>query len=267
MKTEDLMDAFQYLDDDIIEAVDLIRRTPVKGSRRWGKYLAAAACICIMITAFRFLPELYLESDSSKTEDMVIDTGNQADNLEQLNSRSFLTLPDYSEFKNHTSENDILSFHEFSDLEEDAKKESAESALICVADVLPVYEHLSIPTTIFLWDELSSFEKELKTLTSYDIYQRYPSIHLDQAEELLKQGKYLTFQSAASNYHGEYKWQFVYIYDKNTDLAIPYYHFTSMSDDSNHMDAEKLIYNGYFVPAIEEKYITNMPSNPIEQEE
>ena len=56
MKTEDLMDAFHYLDDDIIETVDFIRKNPVKKTRRWRKCLAAAACICILITAFRFLP-------------------------------------------------------------------------------------------------------------------------------------------------------------------------------------------------------------------
>ena len=48
----------------------------------------------------------------------------------------------------------------------------------------------------------------------------------------------------------------VYLFDRESGLAIPYYHFYEENDILTQIHL-----NGWFVPAIKEEYITNMPDS------
>ena len=278
MKPEQLMEAFQYLDDDIIEAVEISRRNPVTkdtpfqklfsaaNSIRFQKLLTTAACLCLILTAILFIPRLFGETDTSS--DMAMD---ENDNYMTESSLNSLTLPDYEGIRYALTNDEWLNSFEFSrsNADEDglAHSETTEDEITCTEDVLPVYHNLDIRTAIFTWDDLAVFEQQLKIRTSYDIYGQYSSIDFETAQALLDEGKYLTFTDTEEPMEDngstveEYYCEMVYIYDKESDLAIPYYRFSHT--DLSSVTSEKeyyLLYDGYFVPAIAEECITNMPS-------
>lgn len=49
MKKNELIDAFHSIDDDMIEEVNQLRQKHSKQKKKWIKYLAAAACVCVVL--------------------------------------------------------------------------------------------------------------------------------------------------------------------------------------------------------------------------
>ena len=50
MNKELIMDAMEYIDDDMLEDVNTLRSvSPLKRSRIWMRYASAAACVCIIL--------------------------------------------------------------------------------------------------------------------------------------------------------------------------------------------------------------------------
>ena len=107
--------------------------------------------------------------------------------------------------------------------------------------------------------DLGVFEKELKKITSYEIYGHYFSIDIEKARSLLKEGAYLTFDNDKPGSDKTYQTSLVYLYDKEADLAVPFYHFSE--NDMEVYEKKTDLLSGWFVPAIEEKSIKNMPAN------
>jgi len=87
MKADELMEAFQYLDEDIIESVDLIRRNPAPVKKNWTKWLATAACLCLILTAIRVIPSGFIgfegSSDGAVAEDVGLTDAELADGKEE----------------------------------------------------------------------------------------------------------------------------------------------------------------------------------------
>jgi len=137
----------------------------------------------------------------------------------------------------------------------DSSSQLIDDALICTADVLPVYCNLNIPTSIFHFDDLGVFEQELAKMTSYDIFEQYIAIDKEEANALLEDGHYITFAKAEYSLESDYKTELIYLYDKESDLAIPYYRFYNQTGKQKEKS-----YDGCFVPAISQEYITNMPA-------
>lgn len=265
MKADELMEAFQYLDDDIIESVDLIRKNPAPVKRNWTKWLATAACLCLILTAIRVIPSNYIgfggASDGAVAEDVGLTDSEMADGKEEYLNQTLLTIPDYSLLirgntsLDHPAANDYTTGNAATE-GTDSSSQLVDDALICTADVLPVYCNLSIPTSIFHIEDLGVFEKELDKITSYDIYEQYIAIDKEEAYTLLENGHYITFAKAEYSLDLDYKTELIYLYDAESDLAIPYYRFYNQKGDTKGKS-----FDGLFVPAISQEYITNMPAN------
>ena len=266
MRSEDLLDAFQYLDDDIIESVNLIRRNPAPVRKRWSKLLATAACLCLIWTGMRYLLPMYngfgSGTDGAIAEDMAgSPTGSPhepQDGAEGSLNQTLLTLPDYGSLIRGSLESEsVIPYPEDNKTtsDKDSSSQLVDDSLICTADVLPVYCNLKIPTSIFPVEDLGSFEKYLTSLTTYDIYAQFTSIDMEEAVTLLEDGHYLTFEKPVYQLDADYDLELIYLYDKESDLAIPYYRFYN-KEDANISES----FRGCFVPAISKEYITNMPS-------
>lgn len=266
MRAEDLLDAFQYLDDDMIESVDLIRRNPAQRRSHWPKLLATAACLCLIWTGMRYVLPMYngfgSGTDGAIAEDMAESPAGSPhepqDGAEGSLNQTLLTLPDYTLLMRGTMESEsVIQYPEDKKTtsDKDSSTQLVDDSLICTADVLPVYCNLNIPTSIFPVEDLGSFEKYLTSLTTYDIYAQFTSIDMKEAVTLLEDGHYLTFEKAGDPLDIDYGSELIYLYDKESDLAIPYYRFYN-KEDANISESFK----GYFVPAISKDYITNMPS-------
>jgi len=286
MKPEDLMEAFQYLNEDLIESADFHRLHPSPVKKNWSKLLVSAACLCIMMTGI-FYASAFLggfggsvgsdgayemkdqvidptEGNASGTKDDIFTIPDQGDGPGGTVRNQKLTLPDFSSFARGATDHDGFSYYSFvlAKTEEDSIADyknatSKENSLICTADTLPVYTGLTLNSSYMVINDLGIFEKELQKITPYEIYGQYFFIDYGKALTLLSEGKYLSFEKDAPKEDITYPVSLVYLYDKDTDMAIPYYHFYEKEKEIN--DGTSELFLGWFVPAIEEAYITNMP--------
>jgi len=71
-----IMDAMEYIDDELLEDVNTLRSgRPLKRSRIWMRYASAAACVCIVLGGMLFVSRFYNmksypESDGADNEMM-----------------------------------------------------------------------------------------------------------------------------------------------------------------------------------------------------
>lgn len=77
MKREDISDALNFLDEDMIAHTEMVRKKKRQLRRTWRKWGAAAACLCLVciagITAPHFLPKRpYYEPDNNLPQDTVV---------------------------------------------------------------------------------------------------------------------------------------------------------------------------------------------------
>ncbi len=76
MNKEFIMDAMEYIDDELLEDVNTLRSgSPLKRSRIWMRYASAAACVCIVLGGMLFVSRFYNmksypESDGADNEMM-----------------------------------------------------------------------------------------------------------------------------------------------------------------------------------------------------
>ena len=76
MNKELIMDAMEYIDDELLEDVNMLRSgNPLKRSRIWMRYVSAAACVCIILGGMLFVSRFYNmkpypESDGADNEMM-----------------------------------------------------------------------------------------------------------------------------------------------------------------------------------------------------
>ena len=280
MKPEDMLEAFQYIDDDFIESADLIRRHPVPARSSQRKILAAAACLVIILGGISFMSDRFPGSDGAydmaDQNSQMIDVTDGADGkdnemmedmdipFEQRGKQ--ITLPAYESFTNSHGEKESIEYYSFftastgEDDTTDQKTALSESELLIeTIDAFPVYTGLNLNSAYLVLKDLGVFEKELKKITSYEIYGYYFSIDIEKARFLLKEGAYLTFDNQKPVSEKTYQTSLVYLYDKEADLAVPYYHF--YENDTEVSEGNTDLLSGWFVPAIEEKSIKNMPAN------
>ena len=175
-----------------------------------------------------------------------------------------VTLPDYSSWKKTGSNQNEFSYYTFergqTETETTTDDHSASGifeGFICTADVLAVYENLEIPSSYISVHNMNLFEKQLSACTSFEVYGHYFYIDEAKAITLLENGNYISFHEEEPDKDAQYPAKLVYLYDQESDLAIPYYHFYDVNAEKT--DNESMIYEGWFVPAIEESYIVNMP--------
>ena len=284
MKPEDFMEAFQYLDDDIIEAADLIRRHPQPVKKRWPKYLATAACMGMIALAINQMDLLHFQGGADgifkQTGDAVMEDkdpamqgdGNLKDSGENYGEtstpeaaqkRAMLTLPDYSTWTNVTTDNADLAYYK-GETDEEGKYTSGNTSstnvyegLICTADAFAVYTNLDIPSSYIEIEDMNFIEKELSQITDFEVYAYYLNINSEDARPLLNTGRYIAFHDEMPQENTDYDVKFIYLYDQESNLAVPYYHFYDADMELN--DGESILFKGWYVPAIDEKYITNMP--------
>lgn len=88
----------------------------------------------------------------------------------------------------------------------------------------------------------------------------YPIISADKAKELLLQGKYVTSVAQWDMPGEEYiaKVELIYRNGSRNEVYIPYYRFYIELPGAER-DGGMKTYGAYYVPAVEEKYISNMP--------
>lgn len=98
MNPEDLQDALQYVDEDMLQAVEALRGRKAQHRHRWRQWAAVAACVCIAVitaVAANHWPSDGLTADtapnnawmdsgslSEEDEDIRIDDENPEDNGE-----------------------------------------------------------------------------------------------------------------------------------------------------------------------------------------
>ena len=76
MNKDLIMDAMEYIDDELLEDVNMLRSgSPLKRSRIWMRYASAAACVCIVLGGMLFVSRFYNmksypESDGADNEMM-----------------------------------------------------------------------------------------------------------------------------------------------------------------------------------------------------
>lgn len=70
MNTDLIFDALDYIDDDMLEDVDVLRRKKkVNPNRIWMRYASVAACLCVIIGAVYLLDRTGMIDDSSEVAD------------------------------------------------------------------------------------------------------------------------------------------------------------------------------------------------------
>ena len=87
MNKELIMDAMEYIDDELLEDVNTLRSgSPLKRSRIWMRYVSAAACVCIILGGMLVWHGLYdsaenesAYSDSDATPEMIPEQEGGAD--------------------------------------------------------------------------------------------------------------------------------------------------------------------------------------------
>jgi len=113
-----IMDAMEYIDDDMLEDVNTLRSgSPVKHSRIWMRYVSAAACICIILGGMLVWHGLYdsaenesAYSDSDATPEMMPDEEGGADGSD---NGSGLVLEQKMSFKLFDAPEDAMENADF----------------------------------------------------------------------------------------------------------------------------------------------------------
>lgn len=93
-----------------------------------------------------------------------------------------------------------------------------------------------------------------------DVVGEYPIASVEQATDLLENGNYIT--TVPQEFEGaEYirKVELVYKNSSREKIFMPYYRFYVELPEFKHEDTGLNTYGAYYVPAIEGKYIENMP--------
>ncbi len=99
MNTDLIFDAMDYIDDDMLEDVDVLRRKKkVNPNRIWMRYASVAACLCVIIGAVYLLDRTGM-----------IDTSEVADEMAQENMSGEETVHNYVRADIITSDNNDLS--------------------------------------------------------------------------------------------------------------------------------------------------------------
>ena len=74
MNTDLIFDALDYIDDDILEDVDVLRRKKkVNPNRIWMRYASVAACLCVIIGAVYLLDRTGMIDTSEVADEMAQD--------------------------------------------------------------------------------------------------------------------------------------------------------------------------------------------------
>ena len=109
--------------------------------------------------------------------------------------------------------------------------------------------------------ELEQISTDLPNLG--DKIGNYPVISPDKAKELLYDGKYVTSSPTAIKKSDKTaQTELVYRFAPWEKYYIPYYRFFVAEESTGNESLKKQgfkIYCAYYVPAVEEKYIANMP--------
>ena len=227
MKPDDLMEAFQYLDDDLIESADIIRRHPQPEKRKWSKYLATAACFCMIFLSIQGLlgpsggaPDGVADKSNNAGITMEDSASNLSENMQMQDGAdsnkedlkgTMVTLPDYFSWKKIDFNQNEFTYYTFergqTETETTTDDHSAAGifeGFICTADVLAVYENLEIPSSYISVHNMNLFEKQLSACTSFEVYGHYFYIDEAKAITLLENGNYICFHEAEPDKDTEY---------------------------------------------------------------
>lgn len=80
MNSEQILDALEFIDDDIIECVNVLRKYPERHKYLWFNYVAVAACVALAILGGFQL----LDSNAPKQESSSADTGTIQNNTADM---------------------------------------------------------------------------------------------------------------------------------------------------------------------------------------
>lgn len=79
MNHEKILDALEFIDDDMIERVDVLRKFPERHHRVWLNYVAVAACVVLAIFGgFKYFDGHFATQENSATGDSVNNSENDA---------------------------------------------------------------------------------------------------------------------------------------------------------------------------------------------
>ena len=102
MNTDLIFDALDYIDDDILEDVDVLRRKKkVNPNRIWMRYASVAACLCVIIGAVYLLDRTGM-----------IDTSEVADEMAQDNMSGEEKVHNYVRADIITSDSTVLAVND-----------------------------------------------------------------------------------------------------------------------------------------------------------
>ena len=80
MNSEQILDALEFIDDDMIECVNVLRKYPERHKYLWFNYVAVAACVVLAI----FGGFQLLDSNTPKQESSSADTGTIQNNTADM---------------------------------------------------------------------------------------------------------------------------------------------------------------------------------------
>lgn len=70
MNHEKILDALEFIDDDMIERVDVLRKSPERPRLLWLKYVSVAACVMLAIFGgFKYFDSHFATQENSSTGD------------------------------------------------------------------------------------------------------------------------------------------------------------------------------------------------------
>lgn len=77
MNHEKILDALEFIDDDMIERVDILRKVPERPRLLWLKYVSVAACVALAIFGgFKFFDSRFATQENSSSDDNINDIQN-----------------------------------------------------------------------------------------------------------------------------------------------------------------------------------------------
>ena len=128
MNTDLIFDALDYIDDDMLEDVDVLRRKKkVNPNRIWMRYASVAACLCVIIGAVYLLDRTGM-----------IDTSEVADEMAQDNMSGEETVHNYVRADIITSDSTVLAVNDpqkitaiYDILRTELKSEAAADDKLC----------------------------------------------------------------------------------------------------------------------------------------
>ena len=63
MRSENISDALEFLDEDMIDHTEAVRRIGKRRTRNWQKWCVAAACLCVVCITAIAIPDIFLTQD------------------------------------------------------------------------------------------------------------------------------------------------------------------------------------------------------------